>query len=478
MNQNNVKLDERQTEVVLCDSNSLVIAGAGTGKTFTIANKVNYLIENNICSPKNILIISFTNASVEDISNKINYDVDIMTFHKLAIKILKTCNYQYSLCNEELLKYTIDEHLETISIKEQKFILKFTKYRQTFTEFKKSNHYIFFKKFIFSFINLYKTNNLNAKKILNQRLSIIEKNILLIIFKIYKDYIKEKESVQKLDFDDLIIKATEKVKYSKIKYEYIIIDEFQDTSQIRLNLIKELYAYNNAKIVVVGDDWQSIYHFSGCDLNIFLNFTKYFPNTKKFQLLNTYRNSQELIIIASKFICKNPLQIKKDLLSNKLFPHPIILTPYKNKKDILKKLLNVLIKEEKDIMILFRNNNDIYEYITNDFTLENNTLMYQNCKIKYYTIHKSKGLEANTVIILNCNNDYLGFPNKIENNNLINKIMPNDEIIYAEERRLFYVALTRCKEKTYLVYNKNNPSIFIKEIKKIIKDTLHKIKYF
>ena len=122
-------------------------------------------------------------------------------------------------------------------------------------------------------------------------------------------------------------------------------------------------------------------------------------------------------------------------------------------------------------MILSRNNKDIYNYIDIDYSLDNNNLTYKNNTIKYYTIHKSKGLEAEYVIVINCDNDYLGFPNKIENNSLINKLFPYKEIKYAEERRLFYVAITRCKEKTFLLYNKSNPSIFIKEIKRIAKKT-------
>lgn len=463
------ELDPYQRKLLECDSNALVIAGAGTGKTFTILGKINYLIENNICLPERILVISFTNASVEDIKKKMTYNVDVLTFHKLAMTILEKNNLQFSLCSNNLLSYIIDEYLKTCSLKEQKYILKFLKLTINYKKFLNSKFYNSFKNLIETFINLYKTNNLNMKDVINKKYTKTEKNILSIIFNIYKIYLEEKQSMQQLDFDDIIIKATELVKYTFLNYKYIIIDEFQDTSYIRLNLIKEIYNYNNCQIIVVGDDYQSIYHFSGCDLNIFLNFNKFFPNVKRIDLKNTYRNSYELINIASTFITKNPLQIKKELISNKRCNNPLILVPYTNKKEILKKVLNSMLKDSKDIMILVRNNNDIYDYIDNNFTLDKNTIYYKKYILKYYTVHKSKGLEADNVIILNCNNEFLGFPNKIENNILINKLLPNDEIKYAEERRLFYVAITRCREKTFLVYDKNNPSIFIKEIKRIVK---------
>ena len=474
------QLDENQKEVLKCNDNALVIASAGAGKTTTIISKINYLIENNICLPEEILVISFTNASVNDLLKKIKYNVNIYTFHKLAISILKKEGITYSICNNDLLLFIIKEYILTCSISEQDIILKYLKINDNYQNFLKSKNKDSFINFIITFINLYKTNDLNKNNIMNTNLKKIEKKILIIIFNIYKIYIEEKQSLGKYDFDDLIVESTKIVKHTNLNYKYIIIDEFQDTSQIRLNLIKEIHKYTNAIINVVGDDWQSIYRFSGCDLNIFFNYTNIFPNVKTINLKNTYRNSFELIKIASRFIEKNPLQIKKDLYSDKYSSNPLIFVPYNNQKIILKRILDFFInKNIQDIMILSRNNFDIYNYIDNkNYNLIDNILYYKNISIKYYTIHKSKGLEENYVIILNCNNDYLGFPNKIENNKIINKILPSKELRYSEERRLFYVAITRAREKTYLLYDKNKPSIFIKEIKKIAKKELKHIDYF
>ena len=474
----NFELDNNQMQIINNNQNMLIIAGAGAGKTLTILGKINYLIENNLCSPQEILIISFTNASVNDIKEKIKYNINVFTFHKLAMEILKLANIEYSICDDKYLKYIVEESIKACTIKEQKYILNFLQLNVNFETFLKSSNYISFCNLIITFINLFKTNNFNYSNIQNINYTNIERKILIIIFKIYYQYCSEKRSVQKLDFDDLIIYATNVIKDIKCNYKYIIIDEFQDTSLIRLNLIKELYKYTHSKIIVVGDDWQSIYRFSGCDLNIFLNFEKEFPKVKRIMLSNTYRNSIELITIASEFIQKNPLQIKKQLNSTKENKFPIIFTPYLSKVYTFKKLIDTILKITNDIMILSRNNNDIFEYIDKEFKFENNQLFYKNHILKYFTVHRSKGLEASHVIVLNCNNEYLGFPNKIENSPILNKLIPNNEIKFAEERRLFYVAITRCKNTTYLMYHKNNPSTFIKEIKKVIKSKSLKIKYF
>ena len=466
---NNYLLDQHQTKLLLTNSNSLVIAGAGSGKTLTIIGKINYLIEYKNLKPHEILVISFTNASVDDLKKRINYNVQIFTFHKLALHILNLNNIKYQICSDNLLKFIIREFLYTCSNTEQKKILKFLKLDISYGLFLKSKEYLLFCNFIETFINLLKTTNFCYSNLQKLKLKKIEKEILTIIFNIYKVFITEKYSTNTFDFDDLIIFATKYVSNTDLPFKYIIIDEFQDSSFIRLNLIKEIFQLTNSKIVVVGDDWQSIYRFSGCDLSIFLNFETFFPNVKKIKLINTYRNSQELINIASNFIQKNSNQIPKKLISAKSNKQPIVFVPYLNKKEKFKQLIIELLNHTEDILILSRNTKDIYEYLDNDFIYRENYIYYKNFKFKVLTVHKSKGLEATNTIILNCNNDYLGFPNKIENNKLTQKIFPNENFKFAEERRLFYVALTRCKETTYIMYKKNNPSKFIVELKKIIK---------
>lgn len=472
------ELDDFQMQLLKNDENTIVIAGAGSGKTLTIVGKINYLIDSNITSPENILVISFTNASVNDLKEKINFPIKIYTFHKLAMYILDEVNYKYFICSSNYLYFIIEENVKCSSINEQKMILKFLKLNMSFSQFLLTKEYQSFCKLVETFINLWKTNNLKFSDIPLNNYSKLEKNIILFIFNIYKKYCIEKNSISSLDFDDLILMATKYVKDANLSFKYIIIDEFQDTSFIRISLIKEIFKYTNGKIIVVGDDWQSIYRFSGCNLRIFINFSSIFPNVRIIKLINTYRNSQELINIASSFIMKNPYQIKKKLISNKNIPNPIILVPFTDKIFTFKKVLNFILETSEDIMILSRNNNDIYSYLDKEIKYENNFVYYLNKKFKYYTVHKSKGLESEYVIILNCNNNILGFPNKIENSKIINKLYQDNEIKFAEERRLFYVAITRCKIQTFILYDKYYPSIFIKEIKKIIRKNVGKISYF
>lgn len=191
---------------------------------------------------------------------------------------------------------------------------------------------------------------------------------------------------------------------------------------------------------------------------MFLSFKKYFGYTKILKINNTYRNSQELINVAGSFIMKNKRQLYKKLKSNKRIKKPIKIM-YGEKLYIL---LEIVIKEYKNILILGRNNFDINKYFKID---KNGYFFYKDKKIRYLTMHASKGLEEDCVIIINLKDDILGIPNKIKDSKLLKYVNKNyDKYPYEEERRLFYVALTRTKNTVYLLVDKDNKSIFVKEI--------------
>ncbi|MBQ6841116.1 MAG: UvrD-helicase domain-containing protein [Bacilli bacterium] len=459
-------IDSYQSEVVKSKNDILVIAGPGSGKTTTIINKVNYLLKETNSSQ--ILLLSFTNKSVEDIKKRLQANVYVTTFHKLAIDILKYNNINYKICDTFLLDYIIDEYFLSLSNKD---IKKLCRYLNTIKFNKHSQEYISLKKLIKTFISLFKTNNHNINKLHNMIASFKDKYLINIILTILNRYEEEKQSTNTYDFDDLITVATKTLEknYNYKKFKYIIVDEFQDTSLIRLNLLKIIYDNSNSIITAVGDDAQSIFHFSGCDLNIFLNFNKYFPRTKMIFLKNTYRNSQELIDISSSFINKNKLQIEKHMQSTIHINNPIELIYYFNPIKAFKKILNNLLNETDDIMILGRNKIDIKEYIDNDFEILKDELLYNKHHLKYLTIHSAKGLESKYVIILNMSNKTYGIPNKLENHPILKYAEAEiDPYPYAEERRVFFVAITRCKEKTFIMIPRNNPSVFIKELKKLL----------
>ena len=427
-----MNLTDEQLKIIKAkDKYMMVIAGAGCGKTFTILKRVEYLIKKLKVNKKDILIISFTNNTVNDIKKKIE-GVDVLTFHKLAIKLLG--NQVNKLINDYDLKYYLNEYFLHNLNKKQKRYLNF---------YIDGSDYSYFIKRMISLINIYKANNGNVYLLsliyLNNLFNKKERYFIKLFYAFLKFYEHELNSFNGYDFNDLIIKASSSK--NKLYYKYIIVDEFQDTSKIRLKLLKKIVNDNKAGLMVVGDDYQSIYQFSGSNLNIFLDFNKEF-NAKTYYLTKTFRNSYELVNIAGLFIMKNKLQIKKQMLSDKHLDKPIIIYYYKD----LRKSVNIIISNFNEYMILGRNNSDNLDF--------NN----------FYTVHASKGLESEVVIIINNQDSYLGFPNKTNNDKIASYLINFKEMNYAEERRLFYVALTRSKNEVYLMVKHHEESVFIKEL--------------
>lgn len=267
---------------------------------------------------------------------------------------------------------------------------------------------------------------------------------LKIVEEIYNDYEAYLLKIKKIDFNDMINKASDCIVKNglDLPYKYIIVDEYQDTSFTRYNLLRNICDSIGAKIMVVGDDWQSIYSFSGCDVNIFTKFDNFFDVCETRYIEKTYRNSQQLIDASSNFVMKNPDQTRKELKSSKSLKYPIKLVKFDNDFDeilkfelIIKNIINQSAFKNKKILILGRNNKDIFNLLKN-FNVENEygkrkfeilgdedklrrnkfvKIVYRespDVNIEYRTVHQSKGLECDNVILINLKNWKAGFPNK------------------------------------------------------------------
>ena len=337
-----------------------------------------------------------------------------------------------------------------------------------------------FQNLITTFINQFKVNgysNFNElidKAKINRQYNNRTYLFLKIVEPIFHLYQKVLSETNQIDFNDMINDSKKLIEANQIelKYKYVIVDEYQDISKTRFRLIDAIRNQCNAKLVVVGDDWQSIYRFAGSDVNLITEFeTINEKATVTKNLEKTYRNSQGLIDIVGTFIMKNKRQRTKTLSSSKILDMPLRIELYENNKlEAVISAVESIIEENngaQEIVLLGRYTFDRL------FAKENNRIeidkylrkLYNQIEFKFMTIHKSKGLEAEYVILLNADNSKLGFPSKINEDNLLNLVLPKKEPLkYAEERRLFYVALTRTKNTIYIIVPKRNPSQFIKEL--------------
>lgn len=299
-----------------------------------------------------------------------------------------------------------------------------------------------------------------------------------VIKPLYDEYENSLKARGQMDFTDLILHAAELCDSSKYRspYSYILVDEFQDISVDRYKFLKSLRKDSPlTKMYCVGDDWQSIYRFSGSDMSLFNDYSKYFGFTEICKNETTYRFGNPLIDRSSKFILKNPSQVKKTVKpSSTAISTEISFVSFErggNNSRYLEKIREVItaIPNEESIMLLGRYNYEVRIFPRNCIEESHNSrraiVTYAGRTMNFMTVHASKGLEADHVIILNCSQDGGGFPSRISDDPILGYVLSEiDTFEYSEERRLFYVAITRAKKHTHVMYNNNMPSFFVTEM--------------
>ena len=335
-----------------------------------------------------------------------------------------------------------------------------------------------------------------TKRLNSKRWSPKQSSFSKIANQIYEIYQKEFQKGNYIDFSDMINVAVDYLKdnkeFYKNKYDHILIDEYQDISTQRYEMIKELMGKNDkCKLFCVGDDWQSIMGFAGSNLDFFINFDKYFYHPARTDLTKNYRSIKSIVDVGACIIKNNKEgQIKKKTIANSDESKPVLVFSSKHQKKFFGQYYEQIAKHcldkikeyhtEKnypydDFMILMRiaNKKKLRNFIT-EYSKSLGIPISEkadrpNC-VHIMSVHKSKGLQAKVVMVLNVDKDLYGFPCELENPDIfLPAIKNNDGLRKQEERRLFYVAVTRAKEEVMIYTQKCSESEFITEIKDFTK---------
>ncbi|MCL2444905.1 UvrD-helicase domain-containing protein [Candidatus Saccharibacteria bacterium] len=512
----NHALDSQQIEaIVACEDATLVLASAGSGKTLTLLAKITYLHDHLKIPAHEILAISFTKKTVQELKQRISLkNVQVHTFHSLGNKILRESSTQTPTLADEteirkLLKSTLDHHIKT----NKSYTPKYTDFTHSTTDTPA------FDDLVHTFLLLQKNANLSLadvqhriESIRGPSLRLHAKTFLDLYSPIYRTYQKHLKSTNQIDFADMINSATKILKtktpttFSNLKY--ILIDEVQDLSLNRYKLIRTLLDQNpTAKLFAVGDDWQSIYRFAGSDLSLIQDFERTFARkTHHTTIESTYRFGSPTTRISSNFILKNPSQSRKKVTSPSQKQTSIEIhlhssqTPQSNSPhpeaqkvhEILTSLHDQIDLSSQQIQIISRYNQDIETVLGNKQKKIPNHPAFQKLttknpksapsnkeiSIKWYahprakpihlafcSIHKAKGITRDIVIVLNMNSKNKSMPASQSNNSITELLLAHpNPYPHAEERRLFYVAITRARRATYLIANQKHPSSFLLEI--------------
>ncbi|WP_083194907.1 UvrD-helicase domain-containing protein [Pararhodobacter sp. CCB-MM2] len=282
----------------------------------------------------------------------------------------------------------------------------------------------------------------------------------------------------RIDFEDMVNRATALVESGRYQspFRHILVDEFQDISTGRAKLIQALKRqHSDAKVFAVGDDWQSIYRFAGSDIHIMRNFGTEFGGTyagatgvhRTVDLGRTFRSVDKIALAARRFVLRNPAQITKTVIPAGETDKPSIEIAW-TRRDTGEKTLSDAVATlaategrnggKPSILILGR-----YRFLKPDIA----RLQHQNpgATITFKTIHASKGLEADHVIILGADNAKMGFPSMIADDPLLSLVSPEAEPYpNAEERRVMYVAITRARRSVTILASEARPSVFVEEL--------------
>lgn len=295
---------------------------------------------------------------------------------------------------------------------------------------------------------------------------------------VFEEY--QKRLAGRIDFEDMILRAAHYAETGRYvsPFRHILVDEFQDISQSRARLVMALKAQQpDVRVFAVGDDWQSIFRFAGSDIQLMRHFGREFGGSfdgeagvhRTVDLGRTFRSVDQIAFAARTFVLRNPAQIDKKIVPAGTATEPAIRVVTVSKGEDEGKLNEVLAAlsaaaapEAKPATVLL-----LGRYRFNEPDMPDLRRRFPRLKISFKTIHASKGLEADHVILLNADSGRMGFPSEIVDDPLLSLVSPEEEAFQnAEERRVMYVAMTRAGHTLTILASNARPSSFVTELRK------------
>jgi DNA helicase-2/ATP-dependent DNA helicase PcrA len=383
-------LNQNQKEAIEYISGPLlIVAGAGTGKTTVITEKIAYLIKNNLAKPEEILALTFTEKAAEEMEDRVSNLLDIgytemqiSTFHAFCQRILENYALDIGLPNQFKRLNQIDawllirENLNKFNLDYYQPLGNPTRHiHELIKHFSKCKDELITPQ---EYLDYAENVKLNADEVNKE-----EKNRLTEIANAYQVYNQVLLDNNSLDFGDLIfytVKLLQKrkniLKFLQKQFKYILVDEFQDVNHAQYELVKLLFNKEFNQLTVVGDDDQSIYAFRGASVSNILRFKDDFVNSKEIVLTENYRSGQEILDLAYQSIQNNnpdrlevKLNLNKRLISNKKgskIEHLQGLTLEEEAEKVAEKILEIKKNEVAswdDFLILARANSHVEPFI-------------------------------------------------------------------------------------------------------------------
>lgn len=463
---------------------NLVVAGAGSGKTTTILGKILYLLQSGFASPPEILVLSFTHDSATELRERFlreyyqtfaeqillrkspSPNITIETFHSLALKLLRSLWPDFSVTTNEIDdKQLVSEIADNVISGSDELTIQTSIIRE--------------------FLDLHELESETVAQIASKFSSEEYRKLFLTVSEQYQGELSGLLEKHQTTFSGLIKLAIRYLRSGQIKtrFRYIIVDEYQDLSALRQEFLHLLLESSQANLFAVGDDWQAIYGFSGSRVDFTLNFRRFWGDFSLHRISKTYRFGPTLAGLSSSFIMQDHTQIRKQIQSQKEDAlEPVVEISGDSERLDLEVLTHYFesLPRDSSILLLGRFQIDRLRLLhCTQLKLTSDGIEFHarpDLKIRFLTVHQSKGLEADYVVILNNREAKLGFPAHVKDPPLkaelikIAEELRLDQVSTNEERRLFYVALTRAKKQVILLTVDGKESSFIKELRRKFRE--------
>ncbi|MBF1034094.1 MAG: UvrD-helicase domain-containing protein [Candidatus Nanosynbacter sp.] len=487
----NHPLDSEQRKAIYDPARfNLTVAGAGSGKTTTILGKILYLLQSGFTSPPEILVLSFTHDSATELRERFlrEYyqtfaeqillrkspppDITIETFHSLALKLLRKLWPDFSVTTNEIGDEQSVSEIDNNPVSD-------------FDSVSGSDELTIQTSIIREFLDLHELDSITLSLIASKFSSPDYSELFLTVSEKYQRELSSLLEKHQTTFSGLIKLAIRYLRSGQIKtrFRYIIVDEYQDLSVLRQEFLRLLLESSQANLFAVGDDWQAIYGFSGSRVDFTLNFRRFWGDFSLHRISKTYRFGPTLARLSSGFIMQDHTQIRKQIQSQKEDAlEPVVEISGDSERLNLEVLTHYFesLPRDSSILLLGRFQIDRLRLLhCTQFKLTSDSIEFQtrpDLKIRFLTVHQSKGLETDYVIILNNREAKLGFPAHVKDPPLkaelikIAEELGLDQVSVNEERRLFYVALTRAKKQVILLTVDGKESSFIKELRRKFRE--------
>ena len=476
----NHPLDREQRKAIYDPARfNLTVAGAGSGKTTTILGKILYLLQSGFASPPEILVLSFTHDSATELRERFlreyyqtfaeqillrkspSPNITIETFHSLALKLLRSLWPDFSVITNEIdNEQPVSEITDNVISGSDELTIQTSIIRE--------------------FLDLHELAPETVAQIASKFSSEEYRKLFFTVFEQYQRELSELLEKHQTTFSGLIKLAIRYLRSGQIRtrFRYIIVDEYQDLSALRQEFLRLLLESSQANLFAVGDDWQAIYGFSGSRVDFTLNFRRFWGDFSLHRISKTYRFGPTIARLSSSFIMQDHTQIQKQIQSQKEDAlEPVVEISGDSERLDLEVMTHYFesLPRDSSILLLGRFQIDQFRLIhCSKFNLTPDGIKFYprpDLKIRFFTVHQSKGLEADYVIILNNREAKLGFPAHVKDPPLKTELVKIaeelrlDQVSVNEERRLFYVALTRAKKQVILLTVDGKESSFIKELR-------------